>query len=96
MYARQTYALGHDGASRLSNAAALVVGMGGVGAEAGALAIHSCSSQHAEPPHRGFAAKNLVLSGFRLVAVHDDDATQQADLAAQARAAAARRARGCS
>jgi hypothetical protein len=46
--------------------------------------------------HRGFAAKNLVLSGFRLVAVHDDDATQQADLAAQARAAAARRARGCS
>ena len=37
------------------------------------------------------AAKNLVLSGFRLVAVHDDDVAQPSDLAAQARLTTTRR-----
>jgi hypothetical protein len=36
MFTRQAYALGAPGQQRLSNAAALVVGMRGVGAEAGA------------------------------------------------------------
>jgi tRNA A37 threonylcarbamoyladenosine dehydratase len=36
LYGRQRYALGDEGAHRLSNAAVLVIGMGGVGAEVGA------------------------------------------------------------
>ena len=41
-YQRQTYALGREGASRLSHATALVVGMCGVGAETGAsCALHT-------------------------------------------------------
>ena len=51
-YQRQTYALGRDGASRLSHAAALVVGMCGVGAETGAFA---CS-------HFALASLHLVVA----------------------------------
>ena len=92
-WSRQTYALGQDGASRLSQAAALIVGMCGVGAETGAPARH-LRRRGGALRRRRRAAKNVVLSGFRLVAVHDDDATRPTDLAAQARGTARAVSRG--
>jgi molybdopterin/thiamine biosynthesis adenylyltransferase len=89
-YARQVLCVGDKAHRRLSNAAVLVVGLGGVGAETGA----PTQAALAPPPPlsntRACAAKNLVLSGVRAVALHDDEAAQLDDLSAQACAGVAR------